>query len=143
MEIIKSTHFFREVEHEIAKEVLEEAASGGKTDCYQSYIALINNKPAGWVCFGQTPCTLGTFDIYWLAVDADMQGRGIGSQLLNFAHEKIASQQGRLIVIETSGSQLYKPTQGFYKSNGYTLEATVRNFYAPQDDKLIFIKSLS
>lgn len=140
MKIVQRTEFFRALELDIAKEVLEDAANGS---CgYQSFVAVCNDKLAGWVCFGQTPCTLGTFDIYWLAVDCSLQGKGIGSKLLSFAQIEITARQGRLIVIETSGSELYSPTQRFYLSNGYTLAATVKDFYATGDDKLIFTKQV-
>jgi ribosomal protein S18 acetylase RimI-like enzyme len=92
------------------------------------------------VCFGATPCTLGTFDIYWIAVDPAYQRHHIGSKLLAFSESEIKKQQGRLIVIETSGSEKYLPTRGFYERNGYILAADVKEFYAPGDDKWIFTK---
>lgn len=140
IEIVKATGFFRENEHRIALEVLEEAAMS-KLDCtYQSFVSVDGGQITGWVCFGATPCTIGTFDIYWIAVDPTQQGKGIGTMLLSFAQEQITAQQGRLAVIETSGSELYAPTQRFYESNGYYLAARIKDFYAAGDDKLIFVK---
>lgn len=141
LSIVKSTGFFRDNEHQIAFEVLEEAANDGPECTYQSYVALYGSQIAGWVCFGLTPCTIGTFDIYWIAVAPSMQGKKIGSKLLSFAQQHIVDQNGRLAVIETSGSELYSPTQHFYETNGYYLAARIKDFYAPADDKLIFIKS--
>ncbi len=140
MEIIKATGFFRPNEHQIAREVLEEAAADAAECSYQSYVATDDAQVVGWVCFGQTPCTIGTFDIYWLAVDPRQQGKGIGTKLLSFAQEEIVKQSGRLAVIETSGSDLYAKTQRFYESNGYYLAARIKDFYAPCDDKLVFVK---
>ena len=37
---------------------------------------------------------------------------------------------------------MYQPTQAFYTRGGYVLEATLRNFYAEGDDKLVFVKRL-
>ncbi|MFA5291892.1 MAG: GNAT family N-acetyltransferase [Phycisphaerae bacterium] len=142
MDIIVRTGFFRPVEEIIAREVFEDAALE-KAGCnYQSYVATMENKVAGWVCFGETPCTLGTYDIYWIAVDPDFQKQHIGSQLLAFAEKEISSQKGRLAVIETSGSEKYKSTQNFYIKNGYRQAACVDDFYAPGDPKLIFTKAL-
>lgn len=142
IDIVKATRFFRPVEIGIACEVFDEAAMG-KPDCtYQSYIAESDSQIAGWVCFGATPCTLGTFDVYWIAVDPARQRLHIGSKLLDFAEANIRQQKGRLIVIETSGSEKYLPTRNFYERNGYTLTATVKEFYAPGDDKWIFTKLL-
>ncbi|OHB48751.1 MAG: hypothetical protein A2Y10_06480 [Planctomycetes bacterium GWF2_41_51] len=140
MDIIVRTNFFRAVEFDIAREVFEDAILLNPGCNYQSYVAEIESKVVGWVCFGETPCTIGTYDIYWIAVDPDYQKQHIGSQLLTFAEKEIASQKGRLSVIETSGSEKYKSTQQFYIKNGYHQAACVDDFYAPADPKLIFTK---
>jgi ribosomal protein S18 acetylase RimI-like enzyme len=143
IDIIRATNFFRPVEIEIACEVFDDAAANKPGSTYQSYVAQVSGKVAGWVCFGPTPCTLGTFDVYWIAVDPAMQRHHIGSQLLEFSEREIRQQKGRLSVIETSGSHRYLPTRRFYERNGYTLAADVKDFYAPGDDKWIFTKKLS
>jgi len=137
MDIIRRTKFFRPVEETIAQEVLDDAVTDAS---YQSFVIEANGRVAGWVCFGQTPCTLGTFDIYWIAVDPTVQHGGLGSALLTFAEKQIAAQNGRLMIIETSGSEMYRLTQKFYTKNGYHLAASVDDFYAPGDPKLIFTK---
>ena len=142
MDMIRRTKFFRPVEETIAQEVLEEAAAADADASYQSYVIEANGRVAGWICFGATPCTLGTFDIYWIAVDPDSQHAGLGSALLAFAEQAVAAQGGRLLVIETSGSEMYRPTQRFYEKNGYRLAAVVEEFYAPDDPKQIFTKTI-
>lgn len=142
MDFITRTDFFRPVEIEIALEVFEDAVLQKPGCTYQSYVAESKNKTIGWVCFGATPCTLGTFDIYWIAVDPDYQKQHIGSQLLKFAENQIATQKGRLSVIETSGSEKYISTQQFYIKNGYRQAACINDFYAPGDPKLVFTKKI-
>ncbi len=41
-----------------------------------------DGRLAGWICWGPTPCTLGTYDLYWMAVDPALHGGGIGTALL-------------------------------------------------------------
>jgi len=142
IDIVKATNFFRPVEVDIACEVFDDAAMNKPGCTYQSYVAEIDGQVVGWICFGATPCTLGTFDVYWIAVDPDRQRHRVGSTLLEFAEVSINTQQGRIIVIETSGSEKYLPTRNFYERNGYTLAAEVKEFYAPGDDKWIFLKKL-
>lgn len=142
LNFIVRTDFFRPVEIEIAREVFEDAVQQKAGCTYQSYVAAVENKAVGWVCFGATPCTLGTFDIYWIAVCPSFQKRHIGSELLNFAERQIAAQNGRLCVIETSGSEKYVSTQQFYIKNGYRQMANIADFYAPNDPKLIFTKQI-
>lgn len=143
IDIVKETDFFRPVEIEIACEVFDEAAMNKPGCTYQSYVAEIGARVAGWICFGATPCTLGTFDVYWIAVDPAQQRGRIGTKLLDFSEVKIREQEGRMIVIETSGSQKFLPTRNFYERNGYHLAAEVEEFYAPGDAKWIFVKKLT
>ena len=142
IDIVKATEFFRPVEIEIACEVFDEAAMQKPGCTYRSYVAEVDEGVAGWICYGATPCTVGTFDVYWIAVDPAQQRHRIGSKLLEVAEVDIRKQKGRMIVIETSGSEKFLPTRNFYIRNGYTLAADVKEFYAPGDDKWIFIKKL-
>jgi len=143
LKLVEATGFFRPDEVETAREVVNEAIKHGENGHYQSFTAIdADGSPAGWICYGSTPCTIGTFDIYWIAVEAGRQSRGIGSKLLFFAEDRIRKQGGRLAVAETSSQPRYEPTRRFYIRNGYALSARIPDFYAPDDDKLVYTKSL-
>jgi hypothetical protein len=49
---------------------------------------------------------------------------------------------GKILWIETSGRPLYASTEGFYRRNGYELQASLREFYGPGDPKQIYSKVL-
>lgn len=140
--LVAGTGYFRPDELPIAQEVLDEALKAGPAGHYQSLTAVREGVPVGWLCFGPTPCTLGTFDIYWIAVDRACQGQGIGARLVQRAEELITARGGRLAVIETSGQERYGSTRGFYLKCGYHEAARVAEFYAPGDDKVIYTKHL-
>jgi len=142
MTILKRTKFFRPQELDIAEEVFDDAISGRMNCDYQSFVAVVADKTIGWVCFGPTPCTVGTFDIYWLAVAPENQKQGIGTSLVGYAIEAIKALHGRLITIDTSGSQRYLSTQRFYESLGFCKEACIKDFYAADDDKIIYIRRI-
>lgn len=141
--LVAATGYFRPDELPIAQEVLDEALKAGPAGHYQSLTAVQEGVPVGWLCFGPTPCTLGTFDIYWIAVDRACQGQGIGTRLVQRAEEMIKARGGRLAVIETSGQERYGSTRGFYVKCGYHEAARVADFYAPGDDKVIYTKHIS
>jgi ribosomal protein S18 acetylase RimI-like enzyme len=86
--------------------------------------------------------TEGTYDLYWIAVDPAAQGRGLGHALMAQVEAQIRAQGGRLLLIETSSTSPYEPARRLYLSSGFGLEATIRDFYAPGDDLLIFSKHL-
>lgn len=142
VDFTRATEFFREDEMQIAIEVLDEALAKGPAGHYQSYTAECGGAPAGWVCFGPTPCTVGTYDVYWIVVAPAAQNKGLGSLLLAHAEQLIAAGGGRLSIVETSGRSIYDATRQFYLRRGYHEAARVEEFYAPGDDQVIYVKRL-
>jgi ribosomal protein S18 acetylase RimI-like enzyme len=97
----------------------------------------------GYACFGATPATDGTYDLYWLAVDPAVQGRGIGRALVRDVEQKLIARGGRLLVVETSSRPDYAGTRQFYARSGYAEAARVRDFYAPADDRILLTTRLT
>jgi D-alanine-D-alanine ligase len=143
LNLLERTGFFRPDEILIAQEVLDESLAKGPEGDYQSFVADVGGRAVGWVCYGPTPCTLGTFDIYWIGVDPKRQGRGIGAALMEFAEEGIVHRGGRLSIVETSGRAIYDSTRQFYLRIGYPEACRIADFYAPGDDKVVYAKRLS
>jgi ribosomal protein S18 acetylase RimI-like enzyme len=102
-----------------------------------------SDRLAGYVCFGATPATDGTYDLYWLAVDPAAQGRGVGTALVRAVEEKLADRGARLLVVETSSRPDYEGTRRFYARSGYSEAARVRDFYAPADDRIVLTTRLT
>jgi D-alanine-D-alanine ligase len=139
---LAETGFFRPDELDIAREVLDEALAKGPGGHYQSFVADEAGRAVGWVCFGPTPCTVGTFDLYWIGVAPSRQGCGVGRDLMQFAESAIAPRGGRLVVVETSGRAVYDSTRRFYQTLGYREAARIADFYAPGDAKVVYVKPL-
>lgn len=97
----------------------------------------------GYACFGATPATDGTWDLYWLAVDPAAQGRGVGTALVRAVEQKLLDRGARLLVVETSSRPDYEGTRRFYARSGYTEAARVRDFYAPADDRIVLTTRLT
>jgi D-alanine-D-alanine ligase len=142
LDMLRETGVFYEHELDVALEVLDEALLHGETGHYQSHTAVRAGAVAGWSCFGPTPCTSGTYDLYWLCVHPSGQGRGVGTALCANVELLVAEQGGRRIVAETSGRDVYEPARRFYTAHGFRPAARVPDFYGPGDDKLIYVRSL-
>ena len=97
----------------------------------------------GYACYGPTPATDRTYDLYWIAVDPAAQGSGGGTLLLDEVERRLRDARGRLIVVETSSRAEYDATRRFYTARGYDEAARVGHFYAPGDDRVIYTKRLS
>ena len=102
-----------------------------------------SDRLVGYACFGATPATDGTYDLYWLAVDPAAQGRGTGTALVRAVEEKLLDRGARLLVVETSSRPDYEGTRRFYARSGYSEAARVRDFYAPADDRIVLTTRLT
>ncbi|MET0405981.1 MAG: GNAT family N-acetyltransferase [Cystobacter sp.] len=94
----------------------------------------------GYVCYGPTPMTEGTYDLYWIASDPTVRGQGIGASLVSGMEADLRRQSARIIRVETSATEAYGPTRGFYASMKYVEEARIRDFYKVGDDLIILTK---
>jgi GNAT superfamily N-acetyltransferase len=110
---------------------------------YEFVGAFEDGRLAGYACYGATPATEGTYDLYWLAVHPDAQGRGIGRALVHAVEEKLVARGGRLLLVETSSRADYAGTRQFYARSGYIEAARVRDFYAPADDRILLTTRLT
>jgi len=141
--LVRSTGFFSEEEIGIAEELVEERLSRGDASGYFFIFAEAENRLFGYACFGPIPGSVHSFDLYWIAVDPGAQKRGIGRSLMDAAERRMAGRGARRIYADTSSRPQYEPTRAFYLACGYLEEAILPDFYAPEDGKVIFVKTLS
>jgi len=140
-QLTRGTGLFREEEVATAVELLDESLAGDND--YQFVGAFADDQLAGYACWGATPGTVATSDLYWIVVDRERQGSGIGSQLLREVERVLMADGRRLVMVETSSRADYAPTRAFYESRGYTRTATIPGYYAPGDDLVVFTKDLT
>ncbi|HEU4566291.1 MAG TPA: GNAT family N-acetyltransferase [Gemmatimonadaceae bacterium] len=146
--ILRATAVFSDEEIGVALELFDDAmedslVSPPKTSS-ADYVFLGAFTPedelVGYACYGPTPGTDRTFDLYWIAVEPAMHGAGIGTLLLSEVERRLQGQHARLLIVETSSRSEYAPTRAFYDRRGYAVAARVRAFYAPGDDRVILTK---
>lgn len=141
-EIIRSSGFFSAQEIEIACELARDRLDQGEQSSYQFLFLEDQGKVVGYTCYGLIPATAGSYDLYWIAVAQHMRGRGLGRILMQKTEERIMEQSGRAVYVETSSRAQYIPTQRFYEQCNYAPEATLNDFYAIGDSKIIYSKIL-
>jgi ribosomal protein S18 acetylase RimI-like enzyme len=143
-ELTRATGRFREEEVATAVELLEESLAG---DTDYRFVGAFDesggDRLVGYACWGPTPGTAGTHDLYWIVVDEGRQGAGIGTQLLVEIEHGLRANGQRLVVVETSSRGDYAPTRAFYEKRGFTRAATIPAYYAPGDDLVIYTKDLT
>jgi len=141
--ILESTGFFYDYEIDIALELVQENLEKGEEKSgYIFIMAEMDEKPVAFACFGKTPCTADSFDLYWIAVHQNQKGKGVGKLLLNLIEKEVVNLGGKNIWVETSSRPLYEPTRMFYLKTGYQLISELPDFYGENDHKNIFLKKV-
>ncbi|MGL4512808.1 MAG: GNAT family N-acetyltransferase [Lacipirellulaceae bacterium] len=87
--------------------------------------------------------TSGTWNLYLIAVREDLRGSGRGGALLRYVEQTLASHGSRVLLVETAGIDEFEATRAFYRKNGFSEEARIRDFYEQGVDKVVFWKALS
>ena len=144
--ILAATRAFSAEEVEVALELFDETlgthSPAPPTGSDYTFLGAFTpeDELVGYACYGPTPGTDRTYDLYWIAVDPASQRAGIGTILLDEVERRLQGQHARLLVIETSSRSDYARTRAFYGRRGYADTARVREFYAPGDDRVILTK---
>ena len=143
--ILENAGNFTADEVAIALELVDEWIEMGEQSGYLTYVLeshIDGDEVLGYVCFGPTPLTDSTYDLYWIAVDKSKHRGGVGKRLLKFVEEEMDRRGGKLLLIETSSQETYGGTIQFYERTGYEMVGKIADYYKPGDDKLIFAKRL-
>ncbi len=140
--LLKKISQFKEAEIEIAKELIGENLSKGIDSGYHILVAEVDGVISGYICYGPTPLTESTWDIYWEAVAPECQGCGVGSYLIKEAEKNIRMLGGTQVIIETSSTPDYEKTRNFYNSKGYSQISCILDFYKPGDHMTTYCKKL-
>ncbi len=141
-DLVVATGVFTDDEVEIALELIDIVLNDPGQKDYIIRVYEEGGKAAGYYCVGPTPATEGTFDLYWVAVDPALHGRGIGRALDDHACALIRGMSGRLVIAETSSLPRYGPTREFYRRRGYSEVAKIADYYRPGDDLVVYGKYL-
>lgn len=143
--IVRHSSEFIAEEAACAMEVVDGAIEGGNRE--EDYAALCAEAQGagvvGFICYGKTPLTRSTYDLYWIAVDPSRRGRGAGVSLLRRLEEILKERRATLLVAETSSLPAYARARAFYERQGFHKESVIRGYYGPGDDMLIYCKRFS
>lgn len=150
-EILDATSVFRDDEVAIALELFDETFAAGPARApYDPGDGVANyefvgsfsreGQLIGYVCYGATPGTDRVYDLYWIATHPKFQNEGSGSMLLHEVERRLRQREARLLVVETSSRSDYAGSRQFYEMRGYNRAATIADFYAAGDHRLIYTK---
>ena len=90
LDLIRETGFFRPDEVGVAEELIDIALGNPDQRDYDVVVAEDGDgRVAGYMTWGPTPLTIGTYDLYWMAVAPKTQGRGHGKELVRWLEGRV------------------------------------------------------
>lgn len=140
-EVLRSDATFGDDELAVALELIDDALADPGSD-YWVRVAELDELVAGYLCFGPTPMTRSTFDLYWLVTGAAHRGRGVARALVEAMEAELRARGGGGVRVETSDSEGYGAARQLYARLGYPVAGQLCDFYGPGDDLVIYYKRI-
>jgi ribosomal protein S18 acetylase RimI-like enzyme len=135
---------FNDEEVRVALEVIDAAIAEPGKD-YHVLVGLgegDGGRVLSYICFGPTPMTEQTWDLYWLATHPEARGQGLGTRLVRAMEAELAAKGSCIVRVETSQMEAYGAARSFYARAGYSEMGRIPDFYKPGDDLIILAKRL-
>jgi ribosomal protein S18 acetylase RimI-like enzyme len=144
--VLRSDATFRADEISVALELVDAAI--GRTDDYRVLVAARASAPdlegdvAGYLCYGPTPMTAATYDLYWIVIHQAARGRGLAGALLAAMERELAQRSATAVRVETSEQESHGAARRLYARHGYPEVARLDDFYGPGDALVLYYKRL-
>ncbi len=138
--IVEVAGVFRPDEVEVALEVFDAFCDAPGKDYWAVAAFGESEELAGFALYGPTPCTVDTWDLYWIAVHPSSHGSGVGRGLMERVESHMRAEGARLCAIETSSRDEYSATRRFYVACGYAEVARIADFYDDGDARVTYTK---
>jgi ribosomal protein S18 acetylase RimI-like enzyme len=138
--LARDTGFFKDHDIRALQEVLDDYHATNRAAGHLAVVLEEAGDRLGFAYYAPASMTDGTWHLWWIAVRKQRQARGHGTALLRHAEEEVKGRRGRMLLIETSSQPIYEPTRGFYLRHDYKEVARLPDYYAVNDDLVIYGK---
>lgn len=146
VDLLARTDAFDDEERQVARELVDDAIHRPDVSGYFALVAVDGDMSAGpvagYVLYGPTPMTEHTYDLYWIAVDADRRGQGIGRKLVAALDDVLRATGGRIVRVEASSVADAPATLAFYVGTHFVECGRIPHFYGTGDDLVMFYRDL-
>ena len=142
LDILKSGDVFKKDEIDVAMELIDDSIENPKSD-YWIRVATLDRKVVGYICFGPTPMTEATYDLYWIVTHQEATGKGVATGLIGAMESELSKKPGTAIRVETSQTEGYGAARKLYEKCNYPETARFKDFYKKGDDLIVYFKKLN
>ncbi len=140
LEIARGTGVFKPMEIVALQEVLDDYHALEKDHGHVAITDERDGQITGFAYYAPASMTDRSWYLYWIAVSKGLQAKGLGTELLQRVEDDVSSHNARLLLIETSSLPHYELTRRFYIKSGYDQVCLLKDFYADDDDLVVFGK---
>lgn len=150
--LLESVPAFTDDERAVALELVDVTLGQPSTDGYgYRFVLSFQGAPGGdgaprllgYLCYGRTPMTQSTYDLYWIATSPDFARSGVARGLVSTMESEIAREGGGLVRVETGSREGHGAAVRFYDAVQFTRAAVLADFYAPGDDLIIYTRRVA
>jgi ribosomal protein S18 acetylase RimI-like enzyme len=148
-ELLDSVTAFTPEERAVALELCDARLAHPESDDYRFILGFSApegggpERLAGYLCYGRTPMTQATYDLYWIVTSPSCTRSGVARSLLGRMEGEIARSGGGLVRAEIGSRDDQHAATHFYDTMGFSRMATIPDFYAPGDDLIMFTQRVS
>lgn len=140
--LARRTGVFTSSEVAVVQELVEAELGNPRQSDYHSMVAEEDGHVVGFACYGPTPMTDGTYDLYWIFVHPSYHRRAIGRALLEEVESAVSRAKGRMLLADTSSTRPYLSARRFYQYHGFRRTAEVKDYYRAGDSRITYVKQL-
>ncbi len=143
--VLRSDDTFNEAEIAVALELVDDGLANPKSDYWFRLATRQRGGEefvAGYICYGPTPMTEASYDLYWIVTHREARGQGVASLLIETMETDLAARDASGVRIETSHLESYGAARKLYDRHAYTEVARIDDFYKPGDALVTFYKRL-
>jgi len=144
--VLRSDDTFRDEEVAVALELIDDAL--GKSDSDYWFQVAVDDDGigadgvVGYICYGPTPMTDASYDLYWIVAHSEARGRGVAGGLIGAMEADLAGRGASGIRIETSHLESYGSARRVYDRHEYGEVGRIEHFYREGDALVTFYKRL-
>jgi GNAT superfamily N-acetyltransferase len=138
--LARDTGVFKPHDIQALQEVLDDYHATNRAAGHLAVVLEEGGELLGFAYYAPAAMTDGTWHLWWIAVRKEQQGRGLGTVLLRHVEEEVVRRRGRMLLIETSSLDSYRPTRTFYLKHAYKEVARLPDYYTAGDDMVIFCR---
>ena len=144
--VLRSDETFRDEEVAVALELIDDALSKPDSD-YWFQVAVDDSASApegvvGYICYGPTPMTDSSYDLYWIVAHGAARGKGVAGALIGAMEGDLGGRNATGVRIETSQMESYGAARRVYDRHEYAEVGRIPDFYREGDALVTFYKRL-